>query len=89
MRSLNPLHASGEFGIAQAYQQSGNVAQARSTWFVSTLLKGKLAPYRIGLWRPGKIFVSGRISVHHGESVASDSRTFYADDGCRRLDFEI
>src|SRR5882757_6751527 len=26
---LNPLHASGEFGIARAYQQSGDAAQAR------------------------------------------------------------
>ena len=26
---LNPLHASAEFGIARAYQQSGNSAQAR------------------------------------------------------------
>jgi tetratricopeptide (TPR) repeat protein len=26
---LNPLHASAEFGIARAYQQSGNAAQAR------------------------------------------------------------
>src|SRR5216683_2608688 len=26
---LNPLHASAEFGIARAYQQSGDAAQAR------------------------------------------------------------
>src|SRR5207302_5976913 len=26
---LNPLHASAEFGVARAYQQSGDAAQAR------------------------------------------------------------
>ncbi len=87
---MNPLHASAEFGIARAYQQSGDAAQAREHLVrFQHITQSKLgSPIGLAYGDQGRVFAGGRGGGSRGESVAADSGALCSGDrergaGCR------
>ena len=87
---LNPLHASAEFGIARAYQQSGDAAQAREHLVRFQHITQKQSWARRSGWLTEirEVFAGGRGGGSAGESAAPDCGAVCARDGCCRTGVE-
>ena len=79
---LNPLHASAEFGIARAYQQSGDAAHAREHLVrFQHITQNKLgSPIGLAYGDQGRYSTGGRGGGGGGEGAAADSGALCAGD---------
>ena len=87
---LNPLHASAEFGIARAYQQSGDAAQAREHLVrFQHITQNKLgSPIGLAYGDQGKYSLVEESPSAMEKALPQIPVSFVAGGGCRWTDIE-
>ena len=72
---LNPLHASAQFGLSRAYQQSGDSPHAREHLDAIPVHHAEQARlgHEPGVRRAGQVFAGGGVAGSRAESPAADS----------------